>query len=90
MCQLQLMHSSFCVGLLLSFQQIYLIQAQVKVYLLIYLSKYLDHEATKESFGSSSQAVTCYYQSNHSKVEAIPISALPKDTTRALAGLSPH
>jgi len=26
-------------------------------------------------------AATCYYQSNHSKVEAIPLSALPKDTT---------
>jgi len=31
-----------------------------------------------------------YYQSNHSKVEAIPFSALPKDTTSELAGLSPH
>jgi len=37
---------------------------------------------------SSSQAATCYYQSNHSKVEAIPISALPKNTTSELAGLS--
>jgi len=32
----------------------------------------------------------CYYQSNHSKIEAIPFSALPKDTTSELAGLSPH
>jgi len=39
---------------------------------------------------SSSQAVTCYYQSNHSKVEEILLSALPKDTTIELAGLSPH
>jgi len=40
---------------------------------------------------SSSQAATCYYQSNHSsKVESIPLSALPKDTTSELAGLSPH
>jgi len=39
---------------------------------------------------SSSQATTCYYQSNHSKVEAFPLSALPKDTTSKLAGLSPH
>jgi len=31
-----------------------------------------------------------YFQSNHSKVEAIPLSALPKDTTSELAGLSPH
>jgi len=36
------------------------------------------------------QAATCYYQSNHSKVEAIPLCALPKDTTSKLAGLSPH
>jgi len=28
-------------------------------------------------FLPSSQAATCYYQSNHSKVEAIPLSALP-------------
>jgi len=26
-------------------------------------------------FRSSNQAATCYYQSNHSKVEAIPVSA---------------
>jgi len=38
----------------------------------------------------SSQAVTCYYQSNHSKVEAIPLSALLKDTTSELADLSSH
>jgi len=31
-----------------------------------------------------------YYQSDHSKVEAIPLSALPKDATSELAGLSPH
>jgi len=37
-----------------------------------------------------SSAATCYYQSNHSKVVAIPLSALPKDTTSELAGLSPH
>jgi len=30
------------------------------------------------------------YQSNHSKVEAIPPSASPKDTTSKLAGLSPN
>jgi len=30
----------------------------------------------------------CYYQSNHSKVEAILLSALPKDTTSKLSGLS--
>jgi len=38
----------------------------------------------------SSQAATCYYQSNHSKVEAILLSALLKGTTGELAGLSPH
>jgi len=37
-----------------------------------------DSEVT---FWSSSHAATCYYQSNHSKVEAIQLSALPKDTT---------
>jgi len=45
---------------------------------------YLDQETTKRS---SSQAATCYYHSNHSKVEAILFSALPKDTTSELAGL---
>jgi len=40
------------------------------------------------SFWFSRQAATCYYQSNHSKVEAIPLSALPKGTTSKLAGLS--
>jgi len=42
------------------------------------------------AFRSSSQAATCYYQSNHSKVEVIPLSGLPKDTTNELASLSPH
>jgi len=46
-----------------------------------------DREVT---FRSSSQAATCYYQSNHSKVEAISLSALFKDTTSELSGLSPH
>jgi len=42
-------------------------------------------------FRSSSQAVTCYYQSNHSKVEAIiQLNALSKDTTNELVGLSSH
>jgi len=41
----------------------------------------LDQETAKGPFRSSGQAATCYYQSNHSKVEAIPLSALPKDTT---------
>jgi len=33
---------------------------------------------------------TCYYQSNYSRVETIPLSALPKDTTSKLVGLSLH
>jgi len=41
-------------------------------YLLFYLSKYLDQETAKWPFRPSSQAVTCYYESNHSKVGAIP------------------
>jgi len=57
---------------------------------LIYLSRYLDQETAKGPFRSSSQTSTCYYQSNHSKLEAIPLSALPKDTTGELAGLSLH
>jgi len=36
------------------------------------------------------QAVTCYYQSNHSKLEAILLSALSKDTISELASLSPY
>jgi len=43
------------------------------------LSRYLDQETAKGPFRSLSQAATCYYQSNHSKVETIPLSALPKD-----------
>jgi len=39
---------------------------------------------------STSRLRTCYYQSNHSKVEAIPLSALPKDATSELAGLPSH
>jgi len=49
---------------------------------------YIGQETAKGPFRSSSQAVTCNYQSNHLKVETIPLSALPKDTTSELAGLS--
>jgi len=56
----------------------------------IYLSKYLDQETAKRPFRSSSRAATYYYQSNHLKIEAIPLNALPKDTTSELAGLSSH
>jgi len=40
-------------------------------------------ETAKWRFQSSNQASTCYYQSNYWKVEAILLSALPKDTTKA-------
>jgi len=50
----------------------------------------LDQETAKGPFRSSSQAATCYYQSNYSKVEPIPLSALSKDTTSELADISPH
>jgi len=43
-----------------------------------------------ELFGLRVKLSTVYYQSNHSKVEAIPLSALTNDTIRELAGLSPH
>jgi len=60
-------------------------------YLIIYLSRYLDQETEKEPSRSSSQAATCYNQSNHSKVEAIPLSTLPiKDTTSDLSICSQH
>jgi len=59
--------------------------------LLIYLLRYLDQETPKWPFRSSGLVATCYYQSNHSKVEAIPLlSTLPKDTTSELASLSSH
>jgi len=35
----------------------------------------LSHATAKGPFRSSSQAATCYYQSNHLKVEAFPLSA---------------
>jgi len=54
------------------------------------LSRNLDQETAKGPYRSLSQAATCYYQSGHSKVEAILLSALPKDTTSEIAGLSTH
>jgi len=44
-----------------------------------------DSKVTSLQF--SSQAATCYYQSNHLKVEAIPLIALPKDVTNLPAYL---
>jgi len=52
--------------------------------LLVYLPRCLGHAAAKWPFWSSSQAATYYYQSNHSKVEEIQLSVLPKDRTRNL------
>jgi len=37
-------------------------------YFLVYLSWYLDQETEKGLFHSSSQAATCYYLSDHSKI----------------------
>jgi len=51
-------------------------------------AKLLGQKTAKCLLRYSSQATTCYYQFNHSKVEAIPLSALPKDTTSESAGLS--
>jgi len=47
-----------------------------------------DSEGTPSVIESSFHLLL--YQSNHSKVEAIPLNALPKDTTNELADLSPH
>jgi len=58
--------------------------------LLVYLPSYFSQETAEIPFRSSSQAATCYYQSNHSEVEAIPLSTLPKDTTSEPVGLSSH
>jgi len=55
--------------------------------MLIYLSRYLDQEIAKGPFRSSSQAANCDYQSIYTKVEAITLSALPKDRTSELAGV---
>jgi len=57
------------------------------VLVLIYLSRYTYSEVTFSVFESSCHLLL---QSNHSKVEAISLSALLKDTTRELAGLYPH
>jgi len=56
--------------------------------MLSYLSSYLGQDTAKEHVWSSSQAATCYYQSNDSKLEAIRLSVLLKDTTSELTGLS--
>jgi len=43
-------------------------------------------QTMKEPLQSSSQAAICY-QSNHSKVQATPLTALLKDTTSEITGL---
>jgi len=53
-------------------------------------SSRLDLEIAKRPFWSSNQVAVCYYPSSHSKVEAIPLSALPKDTTSEHSGVSLH
>jgi len=35
-------------------------------------------QRSQAALRSSSQAATCYYQSNHSKLEAIPLNACPR------------
>jgi len=58
---------------------------KIQFILLVYLPSFFS-QVTFAIFESS--AATCYYQSNHSNVEAITLSrALPKDTTGELAGL---
>jgi len=52
--------------------------------------KYFGKETTKWPLQSSNQAATCYYQSSHPKVEAIPVSSLTKSTKSELARLSSH
>jgi len=54
------------------------------MYSFICQGTYLDLETMKGPFLFSNQAATCYYQSNHSMVEAISLSALFKDTTANL------
>jgi len=46
------------------------------------LSRYLDQGDSEVTFLVLESAATSKYHSNHSKVEAIPLSAFPKDTTR--------
>jgi len=57
----------------------------LRTQLFVKVPRPLDSEVT---FSVSSQAAICYFQSNHSKVEAIPLSALTKDKKSELAGLS--
>jgi len=49
-----------------------------------------DSEVIFSVFESSCHLLLPVVQSNHPKVEEIPFSVLPKDTTSKLAGLSSH
>jgi len=46
-----------------------------------------DSEVT---FSVIESSCTCFYRFNYSKIKAVPLSALPKDTTSEPAGLSTH
>jgi len=58
-------------------------------YLLIFV-KVLRPGDCEVIFRSSSQAATFYYQSNHSKADTIPLSALLKDTSEFASWFSTH
>jgi len=58
--------------------------------LLIYLPNWLKPGDSKVAFAVFKSSCHLYYWSNHSKAEAIPLSALLKDTTNELVGLSSH
>jgi len=57
------------------------IDRQGERYLFIYLSSYLDQDTAPATY---------YNLSNHSKVKAIQLNALPENTTSELTGLSSH
>jgi len=73
----------FCISLIMGSQTAYIYKGLSE-------PRYLYQETAKGPFWFSSQASTCYYQSNQSKVEAILFSALPKDAPSKFADLSSH
>jgi len=58
--------------------------------LFIYLPRSLDQETAKGPCGFRVKLPPCNYQSNHSKVEAHPLSTLINKTASELAGLHSH
>jgi len=56
-------------------------------HLLIYLSGTLTRRQRRDFFGLRVKLTLVTTSSNHSKVEAVRLSALPEDTTSELAGL---